>query len=197
VIAPFGYSVRKSPEELAKEQNDIARSVEPIFTFDSAALDSSRALVDQFASELARLASSPEGQRITGVQLLGAKLGVQLTPAEAQYLAIPGRGEAVPDAVARAYDRWLATGIAAGGALDGIQGAVTLRQDTSVTSVNADSISAFPTLLARARLLQSRPAVPGWRCRVPQAPDGVLPADDRVRPRGHGAGAPGPAKVGA
>ena len=40
VIAPFGYSVLKSPEELAKEQNDIARSVEPIFTFDSAALES-------------------------------------------------------------------------------------------------------------------------------------------------------------
>jgi len=157
VIAPFGYSVLKSPEELAKEQNDIARSVEPIFTFDSVALDSSRALVDQFAQELRQVASIPEGQRITSVQQLGTMLGVQLTPAEAQYLAMPGRGDAVVDAVRRAYDRWLATGIAAGGALDGIQGAVTLRQDTSLTSVNADSIATFPTLLARARLLNPDP----------------------------------------
>ena len=157
VIAPFGYSVLKSPEELAKEQNDISRSVEPIFTFDSAALDSSRALVDQFAQELRQVASLPEAQRITSVQQLGAMLGVQLAPPEAQYLAMPGRGDAVADAVRRAYDRWLATGIAAGGALDGIQGAVTLRQDTSVTSVNADSVAAFPTLLARARLLNPDP----------------------------------------
>ena len=37
VIAPFGYTVLKSPEELAKEQNDIARSVEPIFSLEHAA----------------------------------------------------------------------------------------------------------------------------------------------------------------
>jgi putative nucleotidyltransferase with HDIG domain len=159
VIAPFGYSVRKSPEELAKEQNDIARSVEPIFTFDSAALDSSRALVDRFAQEMRQVASIPEAQRITSVQQIGTMLGVQLTSPEAQYLATPGRADAVADGVRRAYDRWLATGIADGGALDGIQGAVTLRQDT-VTSVNADSISTFPTLLARARLLNPDPQSP-------------------------------------
>ena len=38
VIAPFGYTVLKSPEELAKEQNDIIRSVEPIFSLVPAAL---------------------------------------------------------------------------------------------------------------------------------------------------------------
>src|SRR5262245_46165349 len=73
VIAPFGYSVLKSPEELAKEQNDIARSVEPIFAIDSAAFDSSRTLVDQFDDELRRVASIPEAQRTTTVQQLGAK----------------------------------------------------------------------------------------------------------------------------
>jgi putative nucleotidyltransferase with HDIG domain len=160
VIAPFGYSVLKSPEELAKEQNEIARSVEPIFTFDSAALDSSRALLDQFDQELRRVASGPEPQRITAVQQLGARLGVQLTPAEAQYLAAPGRGELVVDAVRRAYDRWLSTGIAAGGALDGIQGAVTLKQDTAVKSLNADSIATFASLLVRARLLNPDPQSP-------------------------------------
>jgi membrane-associated HD superfamily phosphohydrolase len=31
VIAPFSYTVPKSPQELEKEQNDLAGTVEPIF----------------------------------------------------------------------------------------------------------------------------------------------------------------------
>ena len=157
VIAPFGYTVLKSAEEVAKEQNDIARSVEPIFSVVPAGLDSARALVDQFDQGLRRIISGPEGQRASAITQLGTRLGVQLTPQEAQYLATPGRGEAVTDAVGRAFDRWLAAGIASGGALDGIQGAVTLRRDTAVTSVNADSIATFASLLVRARLVNPDP----------------------------------------
>jgi membrane-associated HD superfamily phosphohydrolase len=109
VIAPFGYSVLKSPEELAKEQNDIARSVEPIFSIDSAALDSSRALLGLFDQGLRRVTSGSDGQRTTGVQQLGVRLGVQLTPAGGPIPRGAGAGEAVVDAVRRAYDRWLST----------------------------------------------------------------------------------------
>lgn len=157
VIAPFGYTVLKSAEELAKEQNDIARSVEPIFSVTPAGLDSSRALVDQFEQGLRRIAASGDGQRVTAVQQLGATLGVQLTATEAQYVATPGRGEAVTDAVRRAYDRWLPAGIASSGVLEAIQGAVTLRRDTVVKSVNADSIATFSSLLVRSRLLNPDP----------------------------------------
>src|SRR6185503_12528892 len=69
----------------------------------------------------------------------------------------PGRGEAVSDAVRQAYERWLRAGVASSGALDAIQGAVTLRQDTSVKSINADSIGTFASLLVRARLLNPDP----------------------------------------
>jgi putative nucleotidyltransferase with HDIG domain len=157
VIAPFGYTVLKTPEELAKERNDIARSVEPIFSVVPDGLDSSRALVDQFDQGLRRILAGPEAQRAAGIVQLGARLGVQFTPQEAQYLAAPGRGESVVDAVGRVFDRWLAGGIATTGALDGIQGAVTLRRDTSVTSVNADSVATFASLLARAQLLDPDP----------------------------------------
>jgi putative nucleotidyltransferase with HDIG domain len=157
VIAPFGYTVLKSPDELAKEQNDIARSVEPIFVVVPQAADTSNALVDEFEEGLRRLASTPDGQRAKAVEQLGARLGVQLTAPEAQYLAAPGRGEAVSDAVRQAYERWLGAGVASSGALDGIQGAVTLRQDTSVKSINADSMGTFASLLVRARLLNPDP----------------------------------------
>lgn len=157
VIAPFGYTVLKSPEELAKEQNDIVRSVEPIFSLVPAAFDSSRALVDQFASGLQRVAASGDGQRASAVQDLGRRLGVQLTLPEAQYLATPDRGAAITDAVRRTYDRWLGAGIASTGVLDAIQGAVTLKRDGTEKSVNADSIPTFYSLLSRARLMHPDP----------------------------------------
>ena len=157
VIAPFGYTVLKSPDELAKEQSDIARSVEPIFSVNPAGLDSSRLLVDQFAEGLRRIASGGETQRATAIQQLGQQLGVQLTVAEAQYLSVPGRGENVTGAVRRVYDRWLANGIAATGVLDAIQGAVTLRRDSTAHSINVDSIPTFATLLVSARVLHPDP----------------------------------------
>ena len=158
VIAPFGYTVRKSSDELAKEQSDIARSVEPIFTLVPAAADSSQKLVDEFYQDLRRIVSSGEGQKAIAIQQLGARLGVQLTIGEAQYLATPGRGEAVVEAVGRVYDRWLGNGIASTDAIAGVQGAVTLRRDGTERSVNIDSIPSFATLLAQSRLMHPDPA---------------------------------------
>jgi putative nucleotidyltransferase with HDIG domain len=160
VIAPFGYTVLKSNEELAKEQNDIARSVEPIFSFVPAALDSSRALIAQFDQGIQRVASEPDGQRAAAITQLGERLGVRLTAAESQYLSVPGRAEAAIGAVRRSYDRWLASGIASTGVLDAIQGAVVLRRDGVEKSVNADSIPTFAALVARAQMLNPDPQSP-------------------------------------
>ena len=67
----------KSPDELAKEQNEIARSVEPIFSLVPAALDTSRALVmmtpdigAQFFLDIASLAGargSPDRMKLMEV----------------------------------------------------------------------------------------------------------------------------------
>ena len=185
VIAPFGYTVSKSPEELAKEQSDIARSVEPIFSVVPAALDSSRALIDQFADGLRRAAAAPAAQRINAVEQVGIQLGVQLTPAEAQYLATPGQGDAVTAAVRRTYDRWLAAGIASSGVLDAIQGAVTLRRDTTMKSINVDSIPTFATLLLRARLLNPDPQSPAGDAAFRKLLTAFLPpASQRIRRAG-------------
>ena len=156
VIAPFAYTVSKSGEELAREQNEIVESVEPIFTLVPAALDSSRALTAQFTEGLRRIAGT-EAQRADSIQALGSRLGVELTDEEARYLAAPGRARATIDAVRRVYDRWLASGIASSGVLDAVQGSVTLRRDTVARSVNADSIPGFSRLLSRSRLLHPDP----------------------------------------
>ena len=156
VIAPFGYTVMKSTEELTREQADIVRSVEPIFSLVPAALDSSRALTDEFESGLRGITGS-EAQRTTEIQALGGSLGVQLTQAEAQYLATPARGQATIEAVRRVYERWLAGGVASTGVLDAVTGAVTLRRDSVERSVPADSIPTFAMLLVRSRLLHPDP----------------------------------------
>ena len=153
VIAPFSYTVPKSPQELEKEQNDLAGTVEPIFSLEPAALDSSRTLVDDFAAALRQLPAGSDAARATAVQQLGERFGVQLTLPEAQYLATAERGAAVTSAVRRAYDRWLAGGIAASGVLDAVQGTVTLRRDGTERSLNPDSIPTFGSLLTRAQLL--------------------------------------------
>jgi len=157
VIAPFAYTVAKSPEELAQEQNQIVRSVEPIFSVVPAAHDSSRALVDRFAEGLQPILAGPEGARPAAVQALGARLGVQFTLDEAQYLATPARAQSTVDAVRRVYARWLASGVASTGVLDAVQGAVTLRRDSVERSINADSIPTFATLLMRSRLIHPDP----------------------------------------
>ncbi|HUQ81574.1 MAG TPA: HDIG domain-containing protein [Gemmatimonadaceae bacterium] len=157
VIAPFGYSVLKSPDELEKERNDIVRSVVPIFGVAPAAVDTSRQLVSQFTDGLRRIMSSGEPQRVAAIQQLGQRFGVQLTTPEAQYLSVPGRAETVSDAVRRVYDRWLANGIAANGVLDAIQGTILLRRDGAETSANVDSIPTFSTLLVSSRLLHPDP----------------------------------------
>ncbi|HEX6049719.1 MAG TPA: HDIG domain-containing protein, partial [Gemmatimonadaceae bacterium] len=156
VIAPFAYTVSKSAEELAREQDEIVESVEPIFTLVPAALDSSRALTDQFAEGLRRITGT-EAQRADSIQALGSRLGVELTDEEARYLAAPGRAQAVIDAVRRVYDRWLPSGIASSGVLDAVQGSVTLRRDSVERSINADSIPGFSRLLSRSRLLHPDP----------------------------------------
>src|SRR5678815_1230311 len=71
VIAPFGYTVLKSPDELQKEQNDIVRTVVPIFSVAPAAVDSSRQLINDFAEGLRRITASSESQRVPAIQQLG------------------------------------------------------------------------------------------------------------------------------
>ena len=154
VIAPIAYTVPKSPAELQKEQTEAARTVAPIFTVVPTALDSSRRLIDEFARGLRAIPEGSDVARASAVQELGARLGVQLTIPESQYLARVERGLAVTTAVRQAYDRWLVAGVAAEGVPAAAQGTVTLRRDTTDRSINPDSIPVFGTFLVQAQAVQ-------------------------------------------
>ncbi|HEU4566345.1 MAG TPA: HDIG domain-containing protein [Gemmatimonadaceae bacterium] len=170
VIAPFGFAVRKSDAELAKEREELARSAKPIFVYVPAALDSSRAGLRAFMAAVSDAAASTvpreapaAAQRAAqktaaaSVQRAAAAAGVSLTPQEAEYLAIPGRRNGMADALRRVYDRWLPEGVATSTALDDVRGEVILRRGTVERNLLADDVMTFGTLLSRARMLHPEP----------------------------------------
>ena len=162
VIAPFGYVVPKGDAELARERDDLARAVEPIYVYASGAADTARAQLVAFMGAVARAASIPSGEadRAAAVQRAAAGRGVQLSAAEAAYLASPERRAALQAAVDRVFERWLPEGMTASGVTEDARGRVTIRQRGTERSVSADSVGTFNSLVARARRLHPDPGSP-------------------------------------
>ncbi len=118
VIAPFAFTVRKSPAELAREREELAGSAKPIFVYVRSGLESSQRQLDAFMDSIA--AAVPEGDAArpavtTAVQRAAEAFGVALTAAEANYLAFAGRRRVMHDGIRRVYDRWLSAGITPSG----------------------------------------------------------------------------------
>ncbi len=160
VIAPFAFNVRKTPEELAREQDELARSAKPIFRYRAAALDSTQARLDRLSGAIAASAGAADARKrpdVAAVQTAAAAHGVTLTTGEAEYLAAPSRRRAMSDGVRRVFARWLPVGVAASGALDNLRGEVIVQRGASERSALADSLMTFSGLLARARAMHPDP----------------------------------------
>ena len=159
VIAPFAFTVAKPPEQLTREQEELARSAEPVFEYRAAALDSAQRAL---AALEGALAGVPAGTRATpeaiaAIQRAAATAGVELRAEEAAYLAVARRREAMLRAVGRELTRRLTAGIAARGALDSVRGEVVLRRGSEERTVEAGSIATFSDFLARARAANPDP----------------------------------------
>lgn len=159
VIAPFAFTVPKSPEELATERAAIEAQSPALFRHVPAAFDSARRELDAFESALATSAPPLPDLRLAvlPVQRVGLAFGVRLDQAEAGYLAQPTRRGALLAAVRRVLDRWLWAGVAPTSALDSVGGDVSLVRDGKERRVSADSVPTFAMLVARARLLHPDP----------------------------------------
>jgi len=158
VIAPFGFTVRKSETDLREEREQLARSAKPIFVYSPAALDSSQQQLSTLMRSVATAVDSA-GKRndAAAATRVAMDRGLALTPAEGAYLARADRRRALQEAVRRAYARWLPEGLAAAGALDEVQGELLVRRGTEERNVLADSVLTLGTLLRRARPLQPDP----------------------------------------
>jgi hypothetical protein len=159
VIAPFQFRVMKTPAELRTEQDAAVRTVEPVFTYVPAALDSARQALAAFASAIASAAQgNPEGA--AAVQRAAQSWDIRLSVGQASYLANDSRRNALVQSLTRVFDRWLSAGVAGGGALDSIRGEVVVRTSSEDRRVPTDSITTFNMLMSRARLLHPDPGSP-------------------------------------
>jgi cyclic-di-AMP phosphodiesterase PgpH len=157
VIAPFAFSVPKSDVELSKERDAAAATVEPVFDYVPAALDSTRRQLAAVVDAINTAAAS-QGNVVLAIQQAAAAHGITLTAPEAAYLAQDRRRNAMFAAVQRVFDRWLGAGVASRGALDNVRGDVILKTGKDERRVSSDSIQTLSMLVSRARLIHPDPA---------------------------------------
>ena len=158
VIAPFAFSVPKTEAELTKERDAAAATVEPVFDYVPAALDSThRQLAALIDAVNAAAATNDSRNVVIGIQQAAASQGVKLEAPEAAYLISERHRTAMFEAVRRVFDRWLPAGIASRGALDNVRGDVILRNGKDERRLSSDSIQTFSMLVSRARLIHPDP----------------------------------------
>ncbi len=161
VIAPFAFRVVKSDADLAKERDAVSHSAEPIFDFVPAALDSTRRQLDAFITAVDDAARTTDSRHIVpAIQQAALSHSVQLSAAEASYLASAPRRAALFGAVERAFERWLPAGVSSSGTLDTLRGEVITRTGNEERRTPADSVATFAIFVARARLLHPDPRSP-------------------------------------
>lgn len=158
VIAPFAFSVMKTPSELASERESVVRGVEPVYAFVPAALDSAKQVLGAFGGAVAQVAGAGGVVAINAVQRAASSWGVTLTSGQAAYLANGTRRNAMLTTIGRAFDRWLSVGVASAGALDSVHGEVIVRVGGEDRRLPSDSIATFNMLVSRARLIHPDPA---------------------------------------
>jgi len=149
VVAPFTFSVNKTDQELAREAEELAGTVKPIYQFEQRALDSATSAMHVF---FARIAAA-SGQGAPGITRAARDLGVALTPLEASYLANGKKRRNVEAALADLFDHTLAVGVTGPGVLQVEQSPdLIIRRRASETAVARDQVMSYAQYLARARL---------------------------------------------
>ncbi len=157
VIAPVAFRVLKTDDEVQVERDAVVRGVEPVYSFAPAALDTARDALTGFAAAAAEAARSSPQFPAAAVQRAAGSWGIRLSAGQAAYLANSRRRQAMIGALTRAFDRWLAVGVASAGSLDSVRGTIVVRSGGEDHRVPADSVATFNMLVSRARLIHPDP----------------------------------------
>ncbi len=148
VIAPFTFSVNKTDQELAREAEELAATVKPIYEFEQRALDSAVAAMHVFFARI----DAAAGQGPAGVTRAARDQGVALTPQEASYLGNGKKRRNVEAALADLFEHTLALGVTGPGVLQVEQSPdLIIRRRRSETAVARDQVLSYAQYLARAR----------------------------------------------
>src|SRR2546425_3643923 len=149
VVAPFTFPVNKSDEELAREAEELAGTVKPIYQFQDRALARAGAAVRGF---FAALETAADQGGAAAIAAAAKAQGVGLTGAEAAYLAKGGKRHNLEKALGELVARTLALGVTAPGVLQVEQAPdLIVRRRASEQSVPRDQVLSYAQYLARAR----------------------------------------------
>src|SRR2546427_7061830 len=102
VIAPFTFPVNKSDQELAREAEELASTVKPIYEFQQRAFDSATIALHAFFAAMQNAADQGGPQAVMRV---AKEQGVVLSAAEAAYLAKGGKRRGLERALTDLLDR--------------------------------------------------------------------------------------------
>ena len=147
VIAPVPYIVPKSPEQLEREGEALARTIRPVYRFSPGAYDSAMGVVRDFftALEAAAPADAP------AVQRAAAGGAVRLAGSDAEVLADADTRQAVADLVNDVLGQALSGGVADAGVIRGEPSrTLVLLRGEQETVVPRDSIRTFADLVESA-----------------------------------------------
>ncbi|HUL04437.1 MAG TPA: HDIG domain-containing protein [Gemmatimonadales bacterium] len=148
VIAPFTYSVNKTDQELAREAEELASTVKPVYEFRQRALDSASSAARVFFTAID--AASRDGAQ--AVARAARDYGVTLSAEEAAYLTSTKRRRQLDAALADLFSRTLAPGVTGPGVLQVEQSPeLIIRRRSSETSVPRDQVTSYAQYLNRAR----------------------------------------------
>ena len=150
VIAPFTFSVNKTDQELAREAEELASTVKPIYEFRQRALDSASSAVRIFFSAID--GASRGGQQ--AVARAAKDYGVTLPAEEAAYLTSGKHRHPLEAALADLFSRTLAVGVTGPGVLQVEQSSeLIIRRRSSETTVPREQVMSYPQYLSRARAM--------------------------------------------
>jgi putative nucleotidyltransferase with HDIG domain len=144
VVAPFDFLVRKSPAELAREGEQLAATVRPIY-------EVRRAPVDSAATAAARLFDALDAAPTPQALVDSAQARrVPLTLDEARFLEADGRRSSFRQAVDEMIRRVLVQGVAASGTLQAETAPeIVIRQNGTERVVPRSSVLTFQQFLER------------------------------------------------
>src|SRR5213594_719799 len=151
VIAPLTFPVNKSDQELAREAEELAGTVKPIYQYQERALDSAKITMHAFFSSVETAAD--QGGATAILQVAKAH-GFALGAPEAAYLAKGGKRHALERALSELFDRALALGVTGPGVLQVEQAPeLIVRRRSGEQSVSRDQVLSYAQYLVRARAI--------------------------------------------
>src|SRR2546427_5405988 len=151
VIAPLTFPVNKSDQELAREAEELAGTVKPIYQYQERALDSAKIAMHAFFSSVETAAD--QGGATAILQVAKAH-GFALSTPEAAYLNKGGKRHAVERALSELFDHTLALGVTGPGVLQVEQAPeLIVRRRSGEQSVSRDQVLTYAQYLSRARAI--------------------------------------------